>query len=89
MGMRGLKKRWRQSTLSDLIRLNLPAPDHEYGFSDGLLQSHLSPGEWKKFARWMYGQTCMLDAKLGTINYTHDVIRGLDLIRHGTPTYWD
>jgi hypothetical protein len=67
----------------------LPEPDHDYGFSSKLLENHLSSEEWKKFADWMYGQTMMLDEQLGPINYTHDVIRGLDFIRYKKPTYWD
>lgn len=89
MGLKDLKKRWHQSTLSDIKRLKLPEPDHEYGFSSKLLKASLSEKEWAKFASWMFGQTCMVDDKLGLINYTHDVIRGIDFIRHGKPTYWD
>ena len=89
MGLKDLKKKWHQSVLNDLKRLELPQPDHEYGFSGKLLEEHLSREEWERFAEWMNGQTCMLDDKLGTINYTHDVIRGIDFIRHGKPTYWD
>ncbi len=37
----------------------------------------------------MYGQTVMIDEKLGTIMYTHDVIRVLDFIRNGKDPYWD
>jgi hypothetical protein len=89
MGLKDLKKKWHQSTLNDLKRLKLPTPDHEYGFSTALLQNHLSPAEFHSFGEWMDGQTCMLDDKLGVINYTHDVIRGIDFIRHGKATYWD
>lgn len=89
MGLKDLKKQWHQSTLNDIKRLKLPTPDHEYGFSTSLLEKHLSPAEFERFGEWMNGQTCMLDDKLGCINYTHDVIRGIDFIRHGKPTYWD
>lgn len=89
MGMGGLLPKWHKSTLDDIKRLELPMPDHEYGFSTGLLEKSLNEGEFRKFLKWMYGQTCMVDDKLGTINYTHDVIRGIDFIRHGKPTYWD
>lgn len=88
-GMGGLLPRWHQSTLNDIKRLGLPEPDHEYGFSTELLKKHFSQAEFERFEDWMTGQTCMLDEKLGTINYTHDVIRGIDYIRHGKPTYWD
>jgi hypothetical protein len=70
-------------------RLNLPTPDSPYGFSSRLLENSLPPSEYLKFGEWMDGQTCMLDEKLGVINYTHDVIRGIDLIRNKKPTYWD
>jgi len=89
MGLKDLKKKWHQSVLNDLKRLGLPEPDHDYGFSTDLLKAHFSKPEFERFCEWMNGQTCMLDDKLGTINYTHDVIRGIDFIRNGTPTYWD
>lgn len=89
MGLAGLKPKWQKSTLNDIKRLGLPEPDHAYGFSSELMQRSLSQTEFHKFCDWMYGQTCMVDEKLGTINYTHDVIRGIDFIRHGTPTFWD
>jgi hypothetical protein len=89
MGLKDLKKKWHQSTLNDIKRLKLPQPDHEYGFSSKLLEKSLSSEEYAKFGKWMYGQTCMRDDILGIINYTHDVIRGIDAIRHGKPTYWD
>jgi hypothetical protein len=88
-GLGGLKKKWQKQTLSDIKRLKLPEPDHEYGFSTGLLERHLSPTELERFFDWMTGQTCAVDDKLGVINYTWDVLRGLDYIRHGTKTYWD
>ncbi len=88
-GLGGLKKKWHKSTMSDILRLKLPTPDHEYGFSGPLLKKSLSPDEFKKLGDWMYGQTCMIDEKLGTIMYTHDVIRGIDYIRNGTPTFFD
>ena len=88
-GLGGFKKRWHSSILADIKRLRLPNPDHEYGFSGKLLEEHLSREEWEKFAEWMNGQTCVLDDKLGLINYTHDVLRGLDYIRHGKKTYFD
>lgn len=89
MGLKDLQKKWQKSTLDSIKRLKLPTPDHEYGFSTKLLENNLPPSEFKKFGEWMSGQTCMLDEVLGTINYTHDVIRGIDYIRHGQPTYWD
>lgn len=89
LGCKDLKERWWSSTLADIKRLSLPDPDHDYGFSTKLLKNNLSAKEFKELAAWMYGQTCMIDEKLGTINYTHDIIRGLDYIRHGKPTYWD
>jgi hypothetical protein len=88
-GLGGLKKKWHKSTLSDIKRLRLPEPDHEYGFSTSLLARHLSPSEGERFWDWMSGQTCMIDDKLGVISYSHDVIRGLDFIRHSKETYFD
>lgn len=88
-GCKDLRMQWWASTLADIKRLKLPEPDSEYGFSTKLLEKSLSPEEFKKFSKWMYGQTCMIDDVLGTINYTHDVIRGIDFIRHGKPTHWD
>lgn len=89
MGLKDLKTKWHKSVLNDIKRLALPTPDHEYGYSTKLLQDNLSSTEFKKFGEWMNGQTCMVDEKLGIINYTHDVIRGIDLIRNKQPTYWD
>jgi hypothetical protein len=88
-GCKDLKKQWWKATLASLKRLGLPEPDHDYGFSENLLKTSLSSVEYRKFCKWMNGQTMMIDDKLGGICYTHDVIRGIDLIRHGTPTYWD
>jgi hypothetical protein len=88
-GLGGLKKKWHQATLNDIKRLKLPEPDHEYGFSTGLLERSLTKFEFERLADWMTGQTCMVDENLGVINYTHDVLRGIDFIRHGKPTYWD
>lgn len=89
MGLKDLKKKWHKSVLNDIKRLGLPEPDSDYGFSTKLLQDNLSQPEFEKFSEWMNGQTCMLDDKLGVINYTGDVIRGIDFIRNGRPTYWD
>lgn len=88
-GLAGLRKQWHQSTLNDIKRLGLPEPDHEYGFSATLLKKSLSRIHMSKMEKWMCGQTCMLDDALGSIWYTHDVIRGMDMIMNGTPTYWD
>jgi len=89
LGLKDLLPRWHKSVLSDIRRLSLPEPDHEYGFSTLLLKEHLPSAEFNKFCKWMDGQTGILDAKLGMINYTNDVIRGIDFIRHGKPPYWD
>lgn len=89
LGLKDLKKKWHPSILNDIKRLELPEPDHEYGFSTSILEQHLSVPEFERFGEWMNGQTCTLDDKLGTINYTSDVIRGIDFIRHGKRTYWD
>lgn len=88
-GMAGLRPKWRKETLADIKRLGLPEPDHDYGYSWPLLKKGLSASEYKQFSKWMHGQTQLLDPKLGTIAYTHDVIRGIDMIRNKKPTYWD
>ena len=88
-GLKDLKMRWWKGTLADLKRLRLPEPDHAYGFSQKVLEANLSSKEFEAFNKWMYGQTMMLDEKLGPIVYTHDVIRGVDLIRNRIPTYFD
>lgn len=87
MGLKDLKEKWHPSILNDIKRLNLPEPDHKYGFSATLLKNSLSRIDVSKMEKWMCGQTCMLDDKLGHIWYTFDVIRGLDMIRHGKTTH--
>lgn len=85
----GLKKKFWKETEKDLKDLGLPEPASDYGFTDQQLLDSLSKSEYTKFWKWMYGQTMMLDGNGKTIAYTHDVLRGVRLIRHGTPTYWD
>lgn len=89
LGLKDLPQKWHQSTLNDIERLQLPSPDHEYGYSSKWLKKNMTESEWSKFNEWTYGQTCLVDEKLGLINYTHDVIRGLDLIRNNVSTYFD
>lgn len=88
-GCKDLKKKFHKETLNWIKKLELPKPDHPYGYSMHLLQNSISSREFETFNEWMYGQTGILDAKLGFINYTDDVIRGIRLIRNGTLTYWD
>lgn len=88
-GLKDLKKQWHQSTLDDLKRLKLE-PNHPYGFKVSALKAQLTKEEFDKLGKWMYGQTVMVDEPSGEhVYYTHDVIRGIDLIRSGKPTYWD
>ena len=88
-GLKDLNKKWHKSLKSDILRLELPLPDHDYGWSEDMLMNNLSAPEFKQLCNWMYGQTCVRDEKLGIIYYTTDVIRGLDFIRHGKGSYFD
>lgn len=89
MGLKDLKPKWQPSTLNDLKRLGLK-PDHAYGFRESTLKKQITKEEAVKLDKWMFGQTVMIDEPSGEhVWYTHDVIRGLDLVRHGKPTYWD
>ena len=86
----GLKKKWHKALKAELKALNLPEPGSIHGFYDEQLQESLSRPEYEKFWRWMYGQRMMMDSKTGRpIVYVDDVIRGVRLIRYGTPTYFD
>lgn len=82
-------KRYAKLLAHDCKLLELPLPGHEYGFTDAQLKECLSASEYKAFWEWMYGQTMMLDKKLGPIAYTEDVVRGVKLIRFKTPTCFD
>lgn len=84
----GLNKKFWKGLQAELKYLELPEPAHEHGFTDKQLQESLSAPEYKNFWRWMYGQTLM-KSEDGLIIYVDDVIRGVKLIRYGTPTYWD
>lgn len=85
----GLKKKWHKALKAELDFLELPEPEHKYGFTNEQLIEHLSATEFKNFWRWMYGQTMMMGDNGSAIVYTEDVIRGLRLVRYGTPTYFD
>jgi hypothetical protein len=75
---------------SELKALDLPAPEHKYGYPTKQLLNCLSAYEMKKLDKFMYGQTCVRDNETGDIVlYIEDVVRGLRLIRFGTPTYFD
>lgn len=84
----GLKKKFHKSLKQELKELELPEPAHEHGFTDKQLHDSLSETEYKNFWRWMYGQTLM-KSENGLIVYVEDVLRGVRLIRYGTPTYFD
>lgn len=71
------------------IKLKLPKPSHEYGYTVSQLDTFMSEDEISKFNKWMEGQTCAYDQDLGCIVYACDVERFLRLVRFGTPTYWD
>lgn len=68
----------------------IPEPDHEYGYTDAHIKSFLTKKEYVQFGKWIYRQTCALDEKTGkTIYYGHDVMRFVNMVRKGKPTYWD
>jgi hypothetical protein len=86
----GLKKKWHKAIKAEFKELELPEPKSEFGFTTDQLAESLSIEEYDKFWRWMYGQTIMMDAKTGKpIAYVEDVLRGVRLVRYGTPTYFD
>lgn len=86
----GLKKKYYKSIKAEFKELGLPEPGSIYGFTDEQLQENLSRPEYENFWRWMCGQTMMMDDKTGkAIVYVEDVLRGVRLIRYGTPTYFD
>jgi hypothetical protein len=85
----GLRKKWWNGVKAELKSLELPEPAHEMGFTDEQLKESLSATEYKNFWRWMYGQTMALDDKGRPIAYLQDVLRGVRLVRYGTPTYFD
>lgn len=84
-----MSQRSLRSSKKKVNKLKLPKPTHEYGYTVAQIDSFMTEDEQRKFNKWMYGQTMMLDEKLGTIIYTCDVERFLRLVRFGTPTYWD
>lgn len=77
------------SIRKDAEYLKLAYPDHQYGYTDSLLKVELSAKEFKKFIKWMDGQTCALADTGELVYYIHDVYRGLRFIRDKTTTYWD
>ena len=85
----GLRRKFWKETKESLKYLELPEPAHAMGFTDEQLKESLSATEYKNFWRWMYGQTMALDDKGRPIAYLCDVLRGVRLIRYGTPTYFD
>jgi hypothetical protein len=85
----GLKKKWHKTIKAEFKELGLPEPAHEMGFTDLQLHDNLSCTEYHNFWRWMYGQTLCMDENGKPVVYIEDVLRGVRLIRFGTPTYWD
>jgi len=68
----------------------LPKPLHKIGYTYSEIESFLTKKELKKFNDWMYGQTCGVDENTGQhLIYAWDVQRFVDMVRKGTPTYWD
>lgn len=65
-------------------------PDHKYGYTNKLIKSIMTKEEFKKFNKWMGGQTCAMDdVTKEIITYPCDVLRFLEMVRVGKPTYWD
>lgn len=85
----GLKRRFHNAIKNELKRLELPEPASDYGFTEQQLLDNLSKSEYNKFCKWMCGQTMMVDKEGRPIVYVEDVLRGVRLIRYGTPTYFD
>ena len=85
-----LKKKKTARKLTFAQECGIPEPDHEYGYTDAHIKSFLTKKEYVQFVKWMYGQTCAWDEKRKEcIAYGHDVMRFVDMVRKGTPTYWD
>ena len=62
--------------------------EEEHYYLDEDLKEFLTPEEYKKFNQWICGQTCtMLDGRIAI--YAHDVQRFVNMVRKGTPTYFD
>ena len=71
-------------------KIQLPKPKHKRGYTYEEIKSFLTEKELKRFNDWIDGQTCAVDAKTNqSIIYGHDVMRFVDMVRKGTPTYWD
>ena len=85
-----LKKKKTARKLSFAQECGIPEPDHHYGYTDAHIKSFLTKKEYVQFGKWIYGQTCVWDEKKKEcIYYGHDVMRFVDLVRKGIPTYWD
>lgn len=68
----------------------IPKPDHKHGYTNKLIKSIMTKEEFKKFNKWMCGQTCVMDdITKEIITYPYDVLRFLEMVRLGKPTYWD
>lgn len=67
----------------------IPKPKSEDGYSIQEIKAILSADEFKRFGKWMYGQTCpiMEDGKVGF--YEYDVLRFIRIVRKGAPDIWD
>lgn len=86
------KTRVKKATVKQTFaqEVGIPEPDHVHGYTDENLRSFLTKKEHKQFWKWMYGQTCAFDKELNQcIAYGHDVMRFVELVRKGKPTYWD
>jgi hypothetical protein len=69
-------------------KLGVPEPPHQYGYFMKDIIEMMSAKELRQFGAWMNGQTGMIvDGNL--LYYTHDVLRFLNLVRNGQPTYFD
>lgn len=69
-------------------QFGVPKPPHPYGYFKEDIVEMMSGKELKQFGTWIEGQTGMIvEGRL--LYYTHDVLRFLNLVRNGQPTYFD
>lgn len=69
-------------------KLKIPPPAHRLGYSDAQLKSFLTPKQYTDFCKAFGVGTVAVDDGIIYI-YEHDVVRFLNLVLYGIPTYWD
>lgn len=75
--------------LSSMKTAKISPPANKDGYSDKEIQDILTPEEYPKFRQWITGQTCTDDGNGELLTFTWDLLRFIDWIRKGTPTYFD